>query len=125
MLSAYVPILILFGFMVILSLALIGMSHLFSSGKYSSRKKFEEPYECGLSTGGIKQARYPVHFYLVAIDFVIFDVEAVFLWPWAVSFRSFSEFGHVMYWYGGMMVFLFVLLAGYLYLVGKGTLNWN
>jgi len=125
MLTAYVPILILFAFMVAISLIIIVLSHYLSSRKYSSRERFEEPYECGLSTGGIKPGRYPVKFYLVAILFVVFDVEAVFLWPWAISFQSFREMGYSVFWYAEMIVFLGILLVGYVYLVGKNAFDWK
>lgn len=125
MLEAYVPILILFVIMVALSLVIVVLSHILSPSKYTSKRTFEEPYECGLKTKGIEQGRYPVKFYLVAILFVLFDVEAVFIWPWAIAFKSFDGAGLSVLWYVEMIVFIAVLLVGYFYLILKGALDWK
>ncbi len=125
MIAAFVPILIFALIMVALSVVMIVLSHFLTPSKYASKKTFDEPYECGLKTDGITEGRYPVKFYLVAILFVIFDIEAVFLWPWAISFKSFSEAGASVFWYAEMLVFIIILLVGYFYVVGKGALDWK
>ena len=78
-----------------------------------------KPYECGIPPEGDTHGRYSVRFYIVAILFVIFDVETVFLFPWAVQYG-------VLGWYGlvTMMVFLGILLVGYVWLYKKGALEW-
>ncbi len=125
MLVAYVPLLMMFILMAILAIVMIVMSHILSPGTHKAQDKFESPYECGLPSEGVKPGRYPIKFYLVAILFVVFDVEAVFLWPWAVSFQSFRASGNVVFWYAEMVVFIGILLVGYLYLIGKGAFDWK
>ena len=82
-----------------------------------------EPFECGIDS--IKNARIPfnIKYFLVAILFVLFDVEVIFMYPWAVNFREFNEAG--MAGLIEMMVFMALLLVGFFYLVKKGALNWE
>ena len=125
MLPTFVPILLYLVIMVGLAGAIIGLSHLLSPKGRSPKEIFEQPYECGLPSEGVTQDRYPVKFYLVAILFVLFDVEAVFLWPWAIAFKSFKGAGLEVFWYAEMLVFIGILLVGYFYLLGKGALDWK
>ncbi len=78
-----------------------------------------KPYECGIPPEGDTHGRYSVRFYIVAILFVIFDVETVFLFPWAVQYGLLGLYGLVT-----MMVFLGILLVGYVWLYKKGALEW-
>jgi len=78
------------------------------------------PYECGMVPVGTARERFSVKFYLVAMLFIIFDMEIVFLYPWAVTFHDLGWFG-----LGGMGVFLLILLAGYFYAWKKGGLEWE
>jgi NADH-quinone oxidoreductase subunit A len=78
-----------------------------------------EPYECGVPPEGSSRGRYSVRFYIVAILFVIFDVETIFLFPWAIKFNQLGAFGLVT-----MLVFLGILLVGYVWLYRKGALDW-
>lgn len=77
------------------------------------------PYECGITPFDNARNRYTVRFYIVAILFVIFDVETIFLFPWAVQFRALGLFGFVE-----MMIFLAILVVGYLWIWKKGALEW-
>src|ERR1700744_726801 len=77
------------------------------------------PYECGITPFDNARGRYTVRFYLVAILFVVFDVETVFLFPWAVQFRALAWFGVIE-----MMVFLGILIVGYVWVWKKGALEW-
>ena len=77
------------------------------------------PYECGVEPTGDARERYSVAFYVIAVLFVIFDVETIFLFPWAVQFRQLALFGFIE-----MMVFLAILLVGYLYAWRRGALEW-
>ena len=77
------------------------------------------PYECGIDPVEGSRGRYTVRFYIVAILFVVFDVETIFLFPWAVQFRALKVFGFVE-----MMVFLFILVIGYIWIWKKGALEW-
>jgi len=80
----------------------------------------EEPFECGNPSTGIPRGHYPVHFYRVAILFVLFDLEIAFFYPWAVRFREYGWFG---FW--EMLVFGGLLVVGYVYLWAKGMLSWD
>jgi NADH-quinone oxidoreductase subunit A len=77
------------------------------------------PYECGIDPMDRARGRYTVRYYIVAILFVVFDVETVFLFPWAVKFKAMGRFGLVE-----MLVFLAILVAGYLWIWRKGALEW-
>jgi NADH-quinone oxidoreductase subunit A len=76
-------------------------------------------YECGVDSEGGSRQRYTVRFYIVAILFVVFDVETVFLYPWAVQYRQLGAFGFLE-----MLVFLGILVLGYLWVWKKGALEW-
>src|SRR6201987_1088557 len=78
-----------------------------------------EPYECGVPGEGTSPGRYSVRFYIVAILFVIFDVETIFLFPWAIRYSQLGLFGLLT-----MLVFLGILLVGYIWLYRKGALDW-
>jgi NADH-quinone oxidoreductase subunit A len=78
-----------------------------------------EPYECGVPPEGNARGRYSVRFYMVAILFVIFDVETIFLFPWAIKYGQLGVYGLVT-----MLVFLGILLIGYVWLYRKGALDW-
>jgi NADH-quinone oxidoreductase subunit A len=79
-----------------------------------------EPYECGVEPVGSARMRIDIKFYLVAVLFILFDIEAVFLYPWAVAFRRLGLYGLVE-----MILFIAILLVGYLYLLRKRALDWN
>ena len=78
-----------------------------------------KPYECGIDPESDSRGRYTVRFYIVAILFVIFDVETIFLFPWAVQFRMLGLFGLME-----MGIFLAILVAGYWWIYRKGALDW-
>ena len=80
----------------------------------------DEPFECGETPFALPEGRLPVRFYLVAMLFVLFDVEIVFLFPWAVVYRSLGLFGFVE-----MLVFLFFLVLGFVYAWKKGALEFK
>lgn len=77
------------------------------------------PYECGVDPIGDARARYTIRFYIVAILFVVFDVETIFLFPWAVQYKALGLFGLVE-----MLVFLAILVVGYVWIWAKGALEW-
>ncbi|MDP9268522.1 MAG: NADH-quinone oxidoreductase subunit A [Acidobacteriota bacterium] len=77
------------------------------------------PYECGIDPVDSARGRYTVRFYIVAILFVVFDVETIFLFPWAVQFKMLGWFGFVE-----MMTFLAILVVGYVWIWKKGALEW-
>jgi NADH-quinone oxidoreductase subunit A len=77
-------------------------------------------YECGVEPVGTARQRFTIRFYLVAVLFILFDIEAVFLYPWAVAFRHLGLYGLIE-----GLVFIGILLVGYLYLLKKRALDWN
>lgn len=85
----------------------------------SSRMK-DMPYECGVDPVGDARGRFSIKFYLVALLFILFDIEAIFLYPWAVSFNQLGLYGLIE-----MLLFIVILLAGYLYLLKKRALQWD
>jgi len=78
-----------------------------------------EAYECGIKAASDSRGRYTVRFYIIAILFVIFDVETIFLFPWAVKFKALGVFGLIE-----MLVFLVILIVGYVWVWKKGALEW-
>ena len=77
------------------------------------------PYECGVDPVGDARARYTIRFYIIAILFVVFDVETIFLFPWAVQYKALGLFG-----LAEMLVFLAILIVGYVWVWKKGALEW-
>ena len=92
------------------------------AGKRNAAK--DSAYECGIPAEGPSQPRFSVKFYLVAMLFILFDLEIVFSYPWAVVFREFIESGdHTIFW--SMLSFVSVLTVGYVYALTKGALDWK
>lgn len=77
------------------------------------------PYECGVDPKATPRGRYTVRFYLIAILFVVFDVETIFLFPWAVQYKALALFGLIE-----MLIFLGILIVGYVWIWKKGALEW-
>jgi NADH-quinone oxidoreductase subunit A len=96
----------------------IGLST-FIVPRYKNAVK-DSPYECGVEPVGNARSRFSVKFYLVAVLFILFDIEAVFLYPWAVSFKWLGLYGVIE-----MVLFIAILLAGYFYLLRKRALEWE
>jgi NADH-quinone oxidoreductase subunit A len=89
----------------------------------ASRAKFQQ-YECGITPTGDAAQRFSVRFYLVAMLFILFDVEAIFLYPWAVIFRDLTaKYGMFGFW--EMVVYIGIVLVGFFYIWKKGVLDWN
>jgi len=124
-LSDYVGVFVYFAFMAFVGVALVVVSYLCSVRVKPDKYDWTKPFECGLRTSGLVLDRYPVHFYIVGILFVIFDVETVFMVPWAVVGNDFRVSDNQLFWFYEMLVFLVVLLIGYVYLWARGVLNWG
>lgn len=116
--SAYLPILIYFGAVVLLSAAILGMSALVGVRRRTREKL--SPYECGIPPVGDARERFSISFYLVGMLFILFDVEAAFLYPWAVVYKDLKWFGFLE-----MFVYIVILLAGFVYIWKKGALDWT
>lgn len=84
----------------------------------------DTPYECGMPSKADATPRFSVKFYLVAMLFILFDIEVVFMYPWAVVFRDFiAQGGTIILW--SMVGFVSILLAGYIYALKKGAFDWS
>lgn len=83
------------------------------------------PYESGMNPVGPGTRRIPVRFYLIAVLFILFDIEVVFFIPWALVFRQFVAAGNGLFLLGEMLVFIAILLVGYFYAWKKGALEWD
>ena len=118
MIESYAPILILMGISLANALGILLLTHLISPYRPTPAK--QDPYESGMIPLGTTRDRFSVKFYMVAILFIIFDIEVVFLVPWSVLFRQLGLFGFVE-----MLVFIAVLLVGYVYVWKKGALQWD
>ncbi|MBI2981860.1 MAG: NADH-quinone oxidoreductase subunit A [Deltaproteobacteria bacterium] len=121
--SPYIPLLLLFSFAAILSGGFILLSHLLGPRKEAEEKML--PYECGVNQTGKPRHRFSVKFYLVAMIFIVFDIEVVFLYPWAVLFKEFVRNGMGLFLFAEMAVFLGVLVVGLLYVYGRRALEWE
>ncbi len=118
MLLSYLPILLLMLLAAGFALATLLLSSVLGPRRPSKDKL--SPYECGIDPVGSARERFSVKFYLVAMLFIIFDIEIVFLYPWAVILNSLKLFGLVE-----MIFFLGILLVGLLYVWKKGGLEWT
>ena len=116
--ARYLPLLMHFGIATALASAIVTLSWLIGQHKPNLAKM--SPYECGVQPIGDAQGRFSVKFYLVAMLFILFDVEAVFLYPWAVILRELKMFG---FW--EMMVYIAIVLVGLFYVWKKGVLDWG
>ena len=115
---AYAPILFLMVLSIGQAVGMVILSQVLSPTRPTPAKA--TPYESGITPLGNTRERFSVKFYLVAILFIVFDLETIFLIPWGVMFRELGLFGLVE-----MLVFMVVLLAGYLYAWKKGALRWD
>lgn len=118
MLLAYLPILILLIVVIGFAISNIIISALLGRNKPSEEKL--SPYECGIEPTGTARERFSVKFYLVAMMFVVFDIEVVFLYPWAVVFKSLKLFGLIE-----MAIFIIILLVCYVYIWKRGGFEWE
>jgi NADH-quinone oxidoreductase subunit A len=116
--SEYLPIAVLLILSTIVASLAILMGHLFGPRRPTERKSL--PYESGMTPFGPGTRRMPVRFYLVAVLFILFDIEVIFFLPWAIVFRKLGLFGLVE-----MLIFVGVLVVGFVYAWEKGALEWE
>lgn len=122
MLSEYLPVLIQIFTATGLAASMLILSVLLGKSGTPSEIK-NSAYECGMLPIGEGQPRFSVKFYMVAMLFVLFDIEVVFMYPWAVVFRDMIATHTIMFW--SMLSFAGILLVAYLYALKKGALNWK
>ena len=118
--NPYVPILVLMGIAAVLALGGVGASAIIGPKRYNRAKL--EAYECGIdpTPHAIGGGRFPIKYYLVAMTFIIFDIEVVFMYPWAVSFGLLGVFGAV-----AMMTFLLLITVPFVYEWRRGGFEWD
>ena len=114
----YFPILVQVIIAAVLASALVGLTGLL--GKRSNSPLKDTPYESGMVPVGSAQERFSVKFYLVGMIFILFDIEAVFLYPWVVVYRDLKLFG-----FFEMLIFVVLVLVGFYYTWKKGALDWS
>ena len=118
MLTDYLPIAVLLIIAGALAVLVVVLGHAFGPRRPTERKSM--PYESGMRPFGPGTRRMPIRFYLVAVLFILFDIEVVFFLPWAVVFKQLGLFGLVE-----MFIFILILLVGYVYAWKKGALEWE
>ena len=118
MLANYAPVLIFLIVSLIFGLVLLAVGSILGHGRKDAQKL--SPYECGFEAFEDSRIRFDVRYYLVAILFIIFDLEIAFLFPWAVSLEAIGGFGLV-----AMGIFLGILVVGFVYEWRKGALEWD
>ena len=116
--ESYLPVLLTWMFAITNATGIIVAGYVL--GKKVRNQAKDTPYECGIVPTGTAKERFSVKFYLVAMLFILFDIEAVFLYPWAVVYRDLKMFGFVE-----MLLFVVLVLAGFFYIWKKGVLDWN
>ncbi len=121
--ARYLPLLIHILVAGALATAIVTLSYFIGQHKYNKVKMSQ--YECGMEPVGDARQRFTVKFYLVAMLFILFDVEAVFLYPWAILVKPLKAQGLGMFWFSEMLVYILIVLAGFWYVWHKGVLDWN
>lgn len=115
--EAYFPVLLQVVLAAVIAAALITLGVVL--GNRVKNKVKDTPYECGITPTGNARERFSVKFYLVAMLFILFDIEAIFLYPWAVVYRELKLFA-----FFEMLIFIALVLAGFFYIWKKGVLSW-
>ena len=121
MLQPYIPVLLIVGLVIANAIVMLGVSHLFSTYRRTPGKV--APYESGMPVLGDARERFSVKFYLVAMLFIVFDIETVFMLPWAAAFQQLHESRGLLLI--EMLVFVLILAIGYVYVWKRGALEWN
>lgn len=118
MITSFLPIIVLMVVALILAALLMGLSRLL--GPYRPNKVKLDPYESGMDPVGDADSRYSINYYLVAMAFIVFDVEIIFVYPWAIQYIDAGWASLI-----SMMIFIVELVIGLIYLLKKGTLDWQ
>lgn len=118
MTESYLPVLLLFGVSIVNAVGMLAAAHILNPRRATPEK--DMPYESGMVPLGDTRARFSVKFYMVAISFIIFDLEAIFLIPWAVEMRTLGWEGFI-----AVSIFMVVLVVGLIYEWRKGGLDWQ
>ena len=116
--TTYAPILMVFAFAAVVAGALLGIPALLAPRRLNAAKS--APFECGKDAIGVSEGHFAIKFSTIAIFFILIDIELLFVWPWAMLYRKLGWFG-----FAEMMVFLGILMLGFLYIWRKGGLEWE
>ncbi|TAF33421.1 MAG: NADH-quinone oxidoreductase subunit A [Cytophagales bacterium] len=119
----YFPIFIQFGVAMAFVVATMTLTHLVGPKVLGNKKT--QSFECGIESEGDARSPIAVKYFLVAILFVLFDVEIIFMYPWAVNFKSALASGEGIPYLVEMVLFMALLLVGFLYIIKKGVLKWE
>jgi NADH-quinone oxidoreductase subunit A len=122
MLNSYIPIAVMMALSAVLAIGMVTASAVL--GPRHPTKYKNSSYECGMTPVGSARERFPIKFYLIAMLFIIFDIETIFLYPWAVTFIH-QEKAFRVFLLVEMGVFVGILFIGYFYIIGKGALDWD
>lgn len=114
------PVLLQAVLALVIASALVALSY--AIGKRVKDKVKDQPYECGITPTGDARERISVKFYLVAMVFILFDIEAIFLYPWAVIYKHFDS---RMFAFSEMLLFIVLVVAGFFFIWKKGVLEWS
>ena len=120
---SYLPIFILMTVGLVIGLVMIGINFVLGTHARTRTKEKFDVYECGVPAVGNARQQFSVRYYVVGIVFLLFDVEVVFMYPWAVVYRRFLSQG--MFILVEMLTFFVILLVGYFYLLGRKGLDWE
>ena len=123
MFAQSIPVLLVVGVAVAFAGLFLGLSFWLGPRRPDALK--DSAYECGIPVRGSTQIRFFVRFFLVAIFFLLFDLEAVFLFPWVIMYQGLLDAGHGLFALGEMGAFVLVLLVGFVYIWKKGGLEWQ
>ena len=123
MFEQFMPVILVLAVAIAFSALFLGLSFWLGPKKPSAVKN--STYECGIPARGTTQIRFFVRFFLVALFFLLFDLEAVFLYPWVLMFNQLVADGHALFALGEMGAFVAVLLVGFVYIWKKGGLEWQ
>ena len=123
MFEQYYPILLIFALAAIVVIAITVLTTIIGPKKKTAGKY--KAFECGSDSIGDTRQRFSVKFYVVAIIFILFDIETVFLYPWAVLYKDFSAMGLALLMFVEMLLFVAVLGVGLLYVWRRGALEWD
>ena len=116
--TSYIPVILMLGAGAFLSIVLLKLHQWLGPHRPNDEKN--STYESGMEPVRSAKERFSVKYYMVAVLFILFDIEVIFLYPWAVNFRSLGMFGYVE-----MVLYIAILLVGYFYILRKGALKWD
>lgn len=120
-----IPVLVLLTFVALFGLAIVVVASLLGPKLKNHSKLKTDSYECGLPVEGAESTKVPVKFYMTAILFILFDIEIIFMYPWALAYSDFIDAGAGLYIFGAMAVFLAIFIIGLFWEIKSKALEWE